>query len=109
MPELRKSNSQEECNSDEHPPSMMRASVGSLGLFGVTPYDSDPDIEIILERLDPYIVALVHHVAYGGLNLSQPEVLNLDIDEIVQEVRIKFWKALQEKDIPYPTDLALRN
>lgn len=76
--------------------------MGSQVLFGASPFDSDPEIEEILVRLDPYIVALVEQMARRSSNIARPEVLDLEIDEIVQRVRIKLWKALTEKPIKYP-------
>src|SRR5262249_41436148 len=76
--------------------------MGSQNLFGASAYDSDPDIEEILVRLDPYIVALVEKMARRSSNIARPEVLDLEIDEIVQRVRIKLWKALMVKLIEYP-------
>jgi hypothetical protein len=34
-------------------------------------------------------------------NIARPEVLDLEIDEITQRVRIKFWMALKTKDIEH--------
>ncbi len=68
-------------------------------LCGVSEEDSDPDIEEILVRFDSYIVALVEYKARRSSNIGRPEVLDLEIDEIAQRVRIKFWKALLVKKI----------
>ncbi len=70
-------------------------------LRGVSEEDSDPDIEEILVRFDPFIVALVQKIARRSSNIARPEVLDLEIDEIVQRVRIKFWKALEAKQIEH--------
>lgn len=69
---------------------------------GVSAEDSDPEIEEILARFDPYIVALVEKMARRSSNIARPEVLDLEIDEIAQRVRIKFWKALEAKEIEHP-------
>ncbi len=71
-------------------------------LRGVSEQDSDPDFEEILVRFDPYIVAEVEKLARRSSNIARPEVLDLEIDEIVQRVRIKFWKALGTKHIEHP-------
>jgi len=76
--------------------------MGSQDFFGVSAYDSDPEIEEILVRLDPYIVASVENMARRSSNIARPEVVDLEIDEITQRVRIKFWGALKEKPIAYP-------
>ncbi len=52
-------------------------------------------------RFDSYIVMLVEKKACGSSNIARPEVLDLEIDEIIQRVRIKFWKALLTKEIEY--------
>jgi DNA-directed RNA polymerase specialized sigma24 family protein len=70
-------------------------------LRGVSEEDSDPDIEEILARFDPFIVALVQKMARSSSNIARPEVLDLEIDEITQRVRIKFWKALEAKEIDH--------
>ena len=76
--------------------------MGSQDFFGTSAYDSDPEIEEILVRLDPYIVASVEKMARHSSNIARPEVVDLEIDEITQRVRIKFWGALKEKPIAYP-------
>ena len=70
-------------------------------LRGVSEEDSDPEIEEILARFDPFIVALVQKMARSSSNIARPEVLDLEIDEITQRVRIKFWKALEAKEIEH--------
>ena len=70
-------------------------------LRGVSEEDSDPDIEEILARFDAYIVTLVQKMARRSSNIGRPEVLDLEIDEIAQRVRIKFWKALEAKEIEH--------
>ncbi len=70
-------------------------------LGGVSEKVSDSDIQEILEQFDPYIVILVKNKAYHSSNLDRPEVLDLEIDEITQRVRIKFWQALLKKKIEH--------
>src|SRR5205823_14045332 len=70
-------------------------------LGGVSEKESDSDIEEILVRFDPYIVMLVQKKASTSSNIARPEVLDLEIDEIIQRVRIKFWKALLTKEIEH--------
>jgi len=63
-------------------------------LGGVSEKESDSDIQEILVRFDPYIIMLVKNKASSSSNIARPEVLDLEIDEIIQRVRIKFWQAL---------------
>jgi DNA-directed RNA polymerase specialized sigma24 family protein len=77
------------------------AAMKPENLGGVSEEDSDPDIEEILARFDAYIVALVQKMARRSSNIARPEVLDLEIDEITQRVRIKFWKALEAKEIEH--------
>src|SRR5436190_14809255 len=68
---------------------------------GVSEDDSDPTPEEILVRYDHFIVALVEKMARRSSNIARPEVLDLEIDEIIQRVRIKFWRALLTKHIEH--------
>ena len=70
-------------------------------LGGVSENESNPDIEKILVRFDSYIVMLVQKKACSSSNIARPEVLDLEIDEIIQRVRIKFWRALLTKHIDH--------
>src|SRR5207248_11076944 len=70
-------------------------------LGGVSKKESSPDIEEILARFDSYIVMLVQKKACSSSNIVRPEVLDLEIDEIIQWVRIKFWRALLTKHIEH--------
>jgi DNA-directed RNA polymerase specialized sigma24 family protein len=78
-------------------------------LLGTSAYDSDPDIEEILARFDPYIVAEVEKLLRRSSNVAHPEVLDLEIAEIAQQVRIKLWRVLKkERQIEYPKAYILR-
>jgi len=70
--------------------------------FGVSPEDHDPDPEETLARLNTFIVALVERKARYSSNFARPEVFDLEVDEMVQRVRYKFWKALKETHIENP-------
>ena len=59
-------------------------------------------LEEILERYDPYISALVKERVSQNPKIARPAVLDLEIDELIQLVRIKFWHAQEEKEIIYP-------
>lgn len=70
--------------------------------FGVSPEDHDPDPEETLERLNTFIVALVGRKARFSSNFARPEVFDLEVDDMVQRVRYKFWKASQARHIEHP-------
>jgi DNA-directed RNA polymerase specialized sigma24 family protein len=70
--------------------------------LGVSPQDCDPSPEETLEQYDQYIVALVRQSALRSTNFARPEQFDLEVDETVQRVRIKFWQALSKKPIKYP-------
>jgi hypothetical protein len=70
-------------------------------LGGVSEKGCDSSIQEILVRFDSYIVMLVKHKACNSSNIARPEVLDLEIDEIIQRVRIKFWQALLKKEIEH--------
>ena len=71
-------------------------------LHGVSEQDSDAPPEDILVQHDRYIVALVTQLARNSSNVGHPDVLDLEIDEIVQQVRIKFYHALLSRHIDHP-------
>jgi DNA-directed RNA polymerase specialized sigma24 family protein len=58
---------------------------------------NDLDIERMLEDFDGYILRLVgrkvHRIVVRG------EMLDMEVDEIVQNTRIKLWQALQRRKI----------
>jgi DNA-directed RNA polymerase specialized sigma24 family protein len=70
--------------------------------FGVSPEDHDPDPEETLVRLNTFIVALVGRKARFSSNFARPEVFDLEVDEMVQRVRYKFWGASQVRRIEHP-------
>src|SRR5262249_156096 len=41
-------------------------------------------------------------MARRSSNIGHPDVLDLEIDEIIQRVRIKFWRSLKAKEIEHP-------
>ncbi len=63
-------------------------------------YDTDPDIVEILEQYDSFIVALAREKV--PRNVTTPETLHMEIDELAQKVRFKFWLALKRKEIANP-------
>ncbi|MDQ2714757.1 MAG: sigma-70 family RNA polymerase sigma factor [Chloroflexota bacterium] len=69
-------------------------------LLNVSAYDSDSSIETILVQFEPYIVRLAQEVF--GRYSTYSELQHPEIDDIVQEALIKFWQALQEREITHP-------
>ena len=55
-----------------------------------------------LRRLDGYIISRVHRLGRCYSRDIHPAVLDLELDEIIQRVRIKLWQALEKRDIHYP-------
>ncbi len=66
---------------------------------GMSPYDSNPDVEEILEQVDAYIVDQVEKIISRNPYIARPELLDLEKAELAQKVRINLWHALQEKSI----------
>jgi DNA-directed RNA polymerase specialized sigma24 family protein len=59
-------------------------------------------LEETLRSLDQYIIRQVADAVGKHPSIASITVLDLEIDEIVQTVRVKFWQALQKTTIPYP-------
>ncbi|HYU76684.1 MAG TPA: sigma-70 family RNA polymerase sigma factor [Ktedonobacteraceae bacterium] len=55
------------------------------------------DLADLLERTDPYIMDQVRRQV--PRHMLRPEVLDLEIDELAQNVRIKLWQALLQRTI----------
>jgi DNA-directed RNA polymerase specialized sigma24 family protein len=70
--------------------------------FGVSPEDHELDPEETLARLNTFIVALVGRKARYSSNFARSEVFDLEVDEMVQRVRFKFWNALSVRHINHP-------
>ena len=60
------------------------------------------NIEAILTECDQYLTRQVHDCMRSHSDVVRPEVLDLETDELVQRVRIKFWHALEDKHIDFP-------
>lgn len=58
--------------------------------------------DVTLKRFDGYIVSQVHHLGHHYARNIHPAVLDLELDEVIQRVRIKLWQALEKRDIRYP-------
>jgi DNA-directed RNA polymerase specialized sigma24 family protein len=59
------------------------------------------DIEETLQRFDPYIIAQVRELLRRNPHFAHPDVLDLEVDELVQRVRIKFWHVLSARRVEY--------
>ena len=71
-----------------------------LQFTGPTNYDSDGDINEMLEKFDPYIVALARKKA--PRSVAHPELFGDVVDELAQKTRIKLWQASQKQHIENP-------
>lgn len=60
------------------------------------------EIEAVLAEYDPYLIRQVHDCMHLHADVIRAEVLDLETDELVQRVRIKFWHALEDKHIDFP-------
>ena len=59
--------------------------------------ENNPNVNDILKQFDPYIVMLAKKQFYSpGKTISNG---NVDIDELIQKVRIKLWQALKTRHI----------
>lgn len=74
--------------------------MGMPNLPGPSAYDSDFDVNEVLEQYDEYIEAL----AWKNIphSVVPSEVLDLEIDELAQKSRIKFWLASKKRQIIHP-------
>src|SRR5947209_19620962 len=60
-------------------------------------FHNDLDIEKILEDFDGYVRSLVGRKF--PRSVVRREMLDMEVDEIVQNTRIKLWQALQRREI----------
>ena len=67
--------------------------------FGPGAYDSDPDEEFLVEQ-DGHIQAEARKSVPS--NLFSEEVLDLETDELMQNMRIKLWISRQSRSIIHP-------
>jgi RNA polymerase sigma factor (sigma-70 family) len=65
--------------------------------ISATTDDSSRDFIALLEQIDPYIV--MQGEAFGRTHsyFAHPAILDLEIKEVIQRVRIKLWEKLQEQ------------
>jgi DNA-directed RNA polymerase specialized sigma24 family protein len=59
-------------------------------------------VEAALEHYDSYIIAQVKEKARQYPEIARPEARDMEIEDLIQQVRIKFWRAQEEKEISYP-------
>src|SRR5258708_29267727 len=74
----------------------------TTGQNTVSDHKGKAGVEETLAHYDSYIMALVRERIVQNPNIANGAVLDLEIDELAQQVRIKFWRALEEKEILYP-------
>ena len=67
--------------------------------LGLSAYDNDPDNEFLVEH-DACIQAKARKVIPSGL--FSEDVLDLEIDELAQTIRIKLWESRQKRFISNP-------
>ena len=68
----------------------------------------DESSEAILKRFDWYIGVQSKRVVRHYPALAPQAVVDLEIDELMQRVRIKFWRALERGPILYPRNYIKR-
>jgi DNA-directed RNA polymerase specialized sigma24 family protein len=70
-----------------------------FNILRISAEDSDPEDEIIGQH-DAYIRAVAHQKM--PRHIIPPETLDMEIDDLVQNIRIKLWFALQRSEISNP-------
>jgi DNA-directed RNA polymerase specialized sigma24 family protein len=58
--------------------------------------------EATLLRFDSYIVYQAQHLKRSRSLASHPVIVDLEIDELIQRVRINFWRTLAQRDVTHP-------
>lgn len=71
-------------------------SIGPHILLPISPDDSDPPEEEILAQNDWYIIFLAWQIVNGNTKFVHPAVLDLMVDDLIQNSRIKLWLALRK-------------
>jgi len=69
----------------------------SVQNISATANDTMKNLTALLEQFDPYII--MQGEAFGRTHsyLAHPAILDLEIKEVIQHVRIKLWEKLQEQ------------
>jgi DNA-directed RNA polymerase specialized sigma24 family protein len=57
------------------------------------------EINALLEEHDAYILALSHKMLAG--RSATQNAYSIDVEDLIQQVRIKFWQALERQTITY--------
>ena len=86
-----------ECGQQLHSP--MESTATPQVSLGMGPDDSDPSEDEILEQYDWYIRFLAWQIVSRNGKIAHLAVLDLMVDDLIQNSRIKLWGAL-EKGIP---------
>src|SRR5581483_10847415 len=55
-----------------------------------------PSIEELLEHNEQFIISQARELMRRNPHIAHADVLELEIDELIQCVRIKFWQVLKE-------------
>jgi RNA polymerase sigma factor (sigma-70 family) len=58
--------------------------------------------EATLKRFDAYIVSQARQLRSSFSVVVHPAVFDLEIDDLIQRVRINFWRALARREINHP-------
>lgn len=78
----------------------MKSITRACDCLGISPDDSDPSMDEVLERYNfAYILAQVRRVAHLHTKIAHPDVLDLELEDIAQEVHIHLWQKLQIEPI----------
>ncbi len=70
--------------------------------YNISIHPNKETSEIILQRFDRYIVAHTQSLMNHYPSFAHRAVLDLEIDELIQRIRIKFWLMLEKGRILYP-------
>ena len=71
-------------------------------LYETAPIHGQETCEDILKRFDHYIITQVQRLKRSYPPNIHESVKDLELDELIQCVRIKFWQALEKREIRYP-------
>src|SRR5579864_4443791 len=91
--------SQQGPDSEQQPCTESEATHVSTGphiLLGTSPDDSDPPEEEIVARYDTYVTFLAWEIVNSNSKFVHPAVLDLLVDDLIQNSRIKLWLALRK-------------
>lgn len=77
-------------------------SDGLPPLCGIAPEDCDPPINALVAHYEPYIRMQVKRKAPIYRILVHPDVLDMELDDIAEDVLIGFWQKLRTSMIHHP-------